>query len=99
MDLIRAFLRQYWLNVLAFVIFVAAAVRFYFLDDWIENAELIGSAIFGFAAFVASEEVEVAVITGHYGWTRQQWWQHPASFVRFTGGVALVVATVLLYWR
>jgi hypothetical protein len=51
----------------------------------------------GFVSVVASEEV--AEWTGRYGWTRQQWWQNPPSYVRFTGGVMLIVATIVPYRR
>ena len=40
---------------------------------------------------------EVAEWTGRYGWTRQQWWHYPGTFVQLGGGIMLVVATVLLY--
>ena len=95
MDLIRDFLRQYWLNFLAFLVFLAALVRYVGLAGWEQHLVPFAVAAFGFVCVVASDEV--ADWTGRYGWTRQQWRQYPSTFVRFAGGVALVVATVVLY--
>jgi len=95
MDTIKEFLRQFWLHIVAFAIFVAALVRYVQLAQWEQQLVPFASAAFGFVCVVASDEV--AEWTGRYGWSRQQWWQYPGTFVRFAGGVALVVATVALY--
>jgi hypothetical protein len=97
MDLIKLFLRQYWLNLLACGVFAADVVRYVRLAEWEQRLAPFAFAAFGFVSVVASEEV--ADWTGRYGWTRQQWWQDPPSYVRFTGGVMLIVATIVLYRR
>jgi hypothetical protein len=96
-DLIKDLVRQYWLNMLAIAMFVAALLRYVRLGGWEEHLVPFASAVFGLVCVIASEEV--AEWTGGYGWTRQQWRQYPSAFVRFAGGVALVVATVVLYLR
>jgi hypothetical protein len=95
MELVKDFIRQYWFNVLAFAVFIAALIRYLRLAGWEQHLVPFACAAFGFVCVVASDEV--AEWTGGYGWTRQQWWQYPGTFVRFAGGVALVVATVVLY--
>jgi hypothetical protein len=97
MDLFKDILRQYWLNLLACAVFLAALVRYVWLAGWEQHLVPFASAAFGFVCVIASDEM--ADWTGGYGWTRQQWRQYPDSFVRFSGGVALIVATVVLYLR
>jgi hypothetical protein len=97
MDLIKAFVRQYWLNLLAVAVFAADLVRYIRLAEWEQRLTPFAIAAFGFVSFVASEEV--SEWTGRYGWTRQQWWQDPPSYIRFTGGVMLIVATIVLFRR
>jgi len=97
MDLIRGLVRQYWVNILALVVFLAALIRYVRLAGWEQHLVPFAWAAFGLVCVVASDEV--AEWTGRYGWTRQQWWQHPSTFVRFSGGLILVVATVVLYCR
>ena len=86
MDLIKEFVRQYWLNMLAFAMFLAALIRYVHLAGWEQHLVPFASAAFGFVCVIASDEM--AEWTGRYGWSRQQWRQHPSSFVRFAGGVA-----------
>ena len=95
LDLITMFLRQYWLNLLAAGVFAAYLIRYVRLAEWEPRLAPFAFAAFGFVSVVASQEV--AEWTGRYGWTRQQWWQDPPSYVRFTGGVMLIVATIVLY--
>lgn len=95
MELFRDFLRQYWLNMLAFAVFVAAVVRYVQLGQWEQQLVPFAVAGLGFMCVVASDEV--SDWTGWYGWTRQQWRQYPVEFVRFAGALALVVATIMLY--
>lgn len=95
MDLIKNSIRQYWPNLLACVIFLAATLRFVRLGDWEQHWVPFAWAFFGFISVVASEEV--AEWTGRYGWTRQQWRQYPSGLVRRAGGAVLVVATIVLY--
>ncbi len=97
MELFKDILRQYWLNMVAFAIFVAALTRYVQLAKWEQHLVPFAVASFGFVCVVASDEV--SDWTGRYGWTRQQWWQYPPNFVRFAGGVALVVASVMLYYN
>ncbi len=97
MDLSKNLVRQYGLNALALCVFLAALIRYVHLAGWEQNLVPFASSAFGFVCVVASDEV--ADWTGRYGWTRQQWWQYPGTFVRFAGGVALVAATVILYCR
>ena len=97
MDLLKDILRQYWVNVLACVVFLAALVRYVQLAGWEQHPVPFASAGFGFVCVIASDEV--AEWTGHYGWTRQQWRQYPDSVIRFAGGVTLIVATTVLYMR
>ena len=97
MDLIKQLVRQYWLNILAFAVFLASLIRYVRLAEWEQRLVPFACAAFGFVCVVASDEV--AEWMGGYGWTRQQWWQYPGTFVRFVGGVALVVATVILFRR
>jgi hypothetical protein len=49
----------------------------------------------GFVGVVASEEF--SDWTGHYGFTRSQWYATPAWYIRITGGIALVYCTLGLY--
>ncbi len=77
--------------------FLAALIRYVRLAGWEQHLLPFAYAAFGFVCVIASDEV--AEWTGRYGWSRQQWRQDPGSFVRFAGGVVLVVATVVLYLR
>jgi hypothetical protein len=97
MDLIKSLLRQYWLNLIALAVFAAALARYIHLARWEENLKPFAYAALGVLCVVASEEV--AEWTGGYGWTRQQWWTYPASWVRGFGGAALIIATIQLYLR
>lgn len=97
MELIKDFLRQYWINIIAFAVFLAALLRYIQLARWEQHFTPFAVAAFGFICVIASEEV--AEWTGRYGWTRQQWWNYPSNYVRVAGGVALLVATVVLYSR
>jgi hypothetical protein len=97
MNMIKEFVRQYWLHALAFAVLLAAVVRYVRLAGWEQHLVPFASAAFGFVCVVAGDEV--AEWTGRYGWTRQQWWQYPGTFVRLAGGVTLLVATVVLYCR
>ena len=95
MELLKDILRQYWANMVAFAVLVAAVVRYVRLAQWEQQLVPFAVAAFGFVCVVASDEV--SDWTGRYGWTRQTWRQYPAYFVRFAGGVALAVATAVLY--
>ena len=75
MELLKDFLRQYWLNMVAFAIFVAALIRYVQLAQWEQELVPFVVAFFGFVCVIASEEV--SDWTGRYGWTRQQWRQYP----------------------
>jgi len=97
MDLLKDIFRQYWLNMLGFAVFLAAALRYIRLAEWEQRLVPFALAAFGFVCVIASEEV--AEWTGRYGWTREQWWQYPGSFVRLAGGVILIVATFVLFSR
>jgi hypothetical protein len=97
MDLIKLFICQHWLNLLAAGVFAAALVRYVRLAGWEQHLVPFAVAAFGFVCVVASEEV--ADWTGTYGWTRQQWRYYPPNFVRFAGGITLIVATIVLYRR
>jgi hypothetical protein len=97
MDFIKALIRQHWVNLLALAVFGAAVIRYVYLARWEEHLLLFAYAGLGFLCVVASEEV--AEWTGRYGWTRQQWWEYPATWVRCFGGVALIIATIQLYLR
>jgi hypothetical protein len=93
--LITQLLRQYWLQLLATAVFVAAGWRYWQLGRWLENIDLILIAFGSLVAVIAADEF--AEWTGNYGWTRQQWRQWPEWFVRGAGMMALVVVTVLLF--
>ncbi len=97
MDLVKNIVRQYWLNMLAMAIFLAAIARYVYLGKWEEHLGLFAFAAMGFVCVIASEEV--AEWSGSYGWTHEQWRHYPHSVIRFFGGVSLVVTTVLLYYR
>ncbi len=97
MALIKQVFRQYWLNILAFAMCLAAIVRYARLAEWEQNFVPVASAVFGFACVVASDEV--VEWTGRYGWTRQQWRQYPGTSVRVAGILGLVVGTIILYCR
>jgi hypothetical protein len=95
MEMIKDILRQFWLNMVALAVLIAAVVRYVQLGKWEQLLVPFAIAAFGFVCVIASEEV--SDWTGRYGWTRQQWWQYPGTVVRFAGSIALVVATVVLY--
>ena len=97
MDLIKMFVRQYWLNLLAAGVFAADVFRYVRLGRWEQQLVPLAFAVFGFVCVVASEEV--ADWTGSYGWTRQQWRRRPPGAVRLTGGILLFLATIVLYSR
>lgn len=97
MDLIKQFVRQYWFNILASSVFLAGLIRYVLLAAWKQHGVTLACAVFGLVCVVASDEV--VEWTGRYGWSRQQWWQYPGTFVRFAGSVVLVVATVILFRR
>jgi hypothetical protein len=97
MDLLKDILRQYWLQILALLVLIAAVIRYWYLGDCLEvqRLRLMLLAAAGFVATVASEEF--SEWTGHYGLTRSQWYTAPEWYIRFVGGLALVFCTVGLY--
>ena len=97
MDAIKDILRQYWLHALALAALVCAAVRYWRLGNYFETncLRLMIFALGGFVAVVASEEF--SDWTGHYGFTRSQWFTTPSWYIRVVGGIALVYCTWALY--
>ena len=97
MDLIKDILRQYWLQALALLVLISAAVRYWRLGNYFEfdRLRLMIFAFGGFVAFVASEEF--SDWTGQYGFTRSQWYTTPSWYIRLVGGIALVYCTLALY--
>ncbi len=97
MDIIKDILRQYWLHVLALIVLICAAIRYWLLGDYFEinRLRLMIFAFGGFVAVVASEEF--SDWTGHYGFTRAQWFSTPSWYIRLVGGIALVYCTIALY--
>ena len=97
MDRIKDFLRQYWLQVLALLVLVCAGLRYWRLGNYFEmgRLRLMIFVFAGFVAVVASEEF--SDWTGHYGFTREQWFTTPSWYIRIVGGVTLVYCTIALY--
>jgi len=95
MDLVKDVLRQYWLHIVALVIFAIAAVRFWQLPDRFGHLRLFLLALGGVVAVIASDEF--AEYTGRYGWTRSQFRIQPTWFVRLIGCLFLLWATVRLF--
>jgi hypothetical protein len=95
MEMIKDILRQFWMNLVALVVLIAAVARYVQLGRWEQLLVPFAIAVFGFVCVIASEEV--SDWTGRHGWNRQQWWQYPGTVVQAAGGIALVVATVVLY--
>ena len=88
MDSFKEFLRYYWWHLLATTIFAACVWRYVALAEWEERLRQLAVAGYGFISVVAADEV--AEWTGRYGWTRQQWWQQPTSYIRGMGVVCLL---------
>ena len=67
MELLTDIVRQYWLNIVASAIFVAALVRYVRLAQWEQQLVPFAVAAVGFVCVVASDEV--SDWTGRYGWS------------------------------
>jgi hypothetical protein len=94
---VAGFVGQYWFQLLAIAVFVAAAWRYWQLGQWLENIELILIAFGSLVAVIAADEF--TEWTGNYGWTRSQWRQLPEWWVRGVGFIVLLVVTVMLFRR
>jgi hypothetical protein len=97
MDFIRAILRQYGANILAWIVFGVAAFRFWWLGVYFDARYLLPMvfAFGGLVAFVGSDEW--AEYMGMYGVTREQYWTVPALIIRVVGGIVLLGATIRLF--
>lgn len=97
MDILKDILRQYWFHLLALVVLIFAALRYWWLGNYLEleRIRLMILCVGGFVAVIASEEF--AEWTGRYGFTRSQWYTAPTWYVRLVGGLALVLCTRALY--
>jgi len=95
MDVLKAYLRYYWPQILACVIFAAAVLRYIRLGEWTGNMEPILLAVFGFISVVASDEM--ASYIGSFGLRNQN--RHVAWtwLVRVVGFVLLVLGTLTLF--
>ena len=65
MGLLKDFLRQYWLNMVAFTIFVVALIRYVQLAKWEQQLVPFAVAAFGFVCVIARDAVSDC--TGRWG--------------------------------
>ncbi len=96
--LLRDFMQQYWVNLLAVGLFVCAAVRYCRLNDAFDinrHLEWIALAFGGLVMFIASEEF--SEWSGRYGVSRQHWLMTLAWYIRLLGGTVLVYFTIALF--
>ena len=77
-------------GIIALAILGAVVARIAVDGSWEDQVKLLLVAFGGFVAFVFSETF--AEYCGHYGWTRSQWYQSPAWFIKFAGAVLLLGA-------
>ncbi|MCE5269325.1 MAG: hypothetical protein LLG00_15720 [Planctomycetaceae bacterium] len=97
METIKGILRQYWLHLGALAVLICAGLRYWRLGNYLEinRLRLMIFAFAGFVAVVASDEF--SDWTGHYGFTRAQWFATPSCHVRIVGAMTLVYSTVALF--
>lgn len=87
-------LRARWMEAAALVLGLACLAIVAIRGSWSADYPELLVAAFGLLSALFSEEV--ALTTGRYGWTRGQWWQDPDDWVKWTGALALLAATIRL---
>ncbi|MCD0459303.1 hypothetical protein [Roseiconus lacunae] len=87
--------KHHYLNLIAIALFVFCISRLIAFRS-VEDAVVPGiGALYGLVAALAPNEV--SDWTGHFRWTTQQYYNHPAIVVRYSGLSALIVTTIYLF--
>ena len=74
---------MYWPLIVGLVLFVPAAWKYYSLGLWELHIKSAALAVFGFLCTAFSDEV--SSWSGRYGWTYEDFWTYPPTYLRFLG--------------
>ena len=105
MTTIKAFLRQYWTQMLAIAVFICAAVRYWQLGRWLDEDHVTGIAI-ALAGLVlvlvgnewtASPSGDSERLTRDPHWIRRRSFTYRSWVGPIAGGIALIWGTIALY--
>ena len=90
----RDFLREYWQESLALALAGACLIKVWIAHTWMSDLKTLLFALLGLVSFLASDEV--AMVTGGYRWTRAEWIETPAEWVKWGGALLLLGCAVRL---
>jgi hypothetical protein len=90
----RRLFRLYGVQAIAVLLFAACLLKVWTTHHWMDYWKSLLFALLGLVSFLAPDEV--AMTTGRYGFTRDQWWEQPPEWVKWTGAVTLGVCTFLI---
>ncbi|MEX0725602.1 MAG: hypothetical protein WEB58_18475 [Planctomycetaceae bacterium] len=94
MQILKAFLRTYWINTIAFGLFLIPVVRYVAAARWLDLLPLPVLAFIGLIFFIANELVsETMPEVSHFRFEGFQLFQSP-FFVKIAGTAMLLTAAV-----
>jgi hypothetical protein len=105
MSVIRDILRQYWTHILALGVFTCAAVRYWRLDNYLEENHLTGivCALGGLLLvlngdeWTASPSDDSERLTPDPDWIRRRSYTYRSWGGPIFGGIVLIWGTITLY--
>jgi hypothetical protein len=105
MTLIRDILRQYWTHMLAIVVFICAAVRYWRLGDFFgeDHASAISLVVVGLILVLYGDEWTASPLDDSERLTRDHDWLQRRSYTYRSwagpvlGGIALIWGAIWLY--
>lgn len=81
-------LQMYWPAAVGIALFIPAAWYYYSLGNWEAQITSAAMAVLGLVCTVAPDEF--SSWTGQYGWTYDDFWTYPPTYIRFLGIVTQI---------